>query len=86
MDGHEVSATCLVAQLCQGLNEGHALNVTDSASELDDADIGLFVGSVHRDECDTPDPVLNGIGNVGNTTDVSRNSVWLASKTERTEC
>jgi hypothetical protein len=80
MDGHEVGATSLVAQLCQGLDEWHALDVTNSASELDDADIRFFVRSIHRNQRDTLDPVLDGIGNVGNTADVSRasRSGWLA--------
>lgn len=72
MDGHEVCATSLVAQLGQSLDEGHALDITDSASKLDDADIRLLGGAVDRDYSDALDPVLDGICDVGY-------AVWMSA-------
>lgn len=71
MDGHKVLAARLVTELRKRLDERHALDITDSASKLDDADIGLLTGSVNRNQGDALDPVLDGICDMWDATKVS---------------
>jgi hypothetical protein len=52
------------SQLGHGLDERHALNIANSASELDYADIRLLARVIHRYPRDSLDPGLDGIGDV----------------------
>lgn len=72
MDGHEVGASLLVTQLCECLDKGHALDITDGASELDNAHIRFFVGSIHWHPGNSLNPILDGVCNVWNAVVVSR--------------
>lgn len=66
-----------MTQLRQCLDEGHAFDVTDCAAQFDDANIGLQAGSINRNSSDALDPVLDGICDMGNAVDVSRDSGWV---------
>ena len=46
-------------------DKGHALDVTDGSTELDDADFRLGLVRAHRDRRDALHPVLDGVGDVG---------------------
>ena len=66
MDLGEVMWTSTPAQLSHRLNEGCRFDVTDSAAEFDDAYVGRFMGRIDGDLGDSLNPVLDGIGEVGN--------------------
>lgn len=71
VDGHKVGASLLVTQLGQCLDKGHALDITDGTSKLNDAHIRLHVGSINRDSGNSLDPVLDGVGDVWNAVVIS---------------
>ncbi len=50
----------------ESLYEGHALDVSDGSSELDDADFRLRPVGADRDLWDALHPLLDGVGNVRN--------------------
>ena len=50
--------------LPEGFNEGHGLNVTNSAAQLDDADSGRAVTAIDGDMRDALNPVLDGVCDV----------------------
>jgi len=52
------------SQLRHGLNKGRTLDVPNRASKLNDADVRLFIGIVHRYLRDSLDPVLYGVCDV----------------------
>ncbi len=52
--------------LPEGLDEGHALDVTDGAAKLDDANLRLLLVRAYRNGRHSLHPVLNGVGDVGN--------------------
>jgi hypothetical protein len=64
VDLEEIVLAGAAAQMRHGLDEGHALDVTDSSTELDDAHIRHFVGIVNGYLRNLDDPVLDGIGDV----------------------
>lgn len=66
MDLEEVVPARSASQLGQCLHKGHAFDIANRASELDDADVRLLVRVVNRYPCDTYDPVLDRICDVGN--------------------
>lgn len=72
MNVHEVHAPGLVAQLSQGLDEGHALDIADCATELDDANVRLLVGPIDGNLRDALDPIPDRVRNVRNTGKVSK--------------
>jgi hypothetical protein len=51
-------------QMRHGLDEGHALDITDGTAKLDYAHIGLLVGVVDGNLGNLDDPVLDCIGDV----------------------
>lgn len=67
--------------MSQSLDEGHALDVTNSTAELDDAHIGLLVRAIDRRPSDTLDPVLDGVRNMWNTASADTISMNLACRT-----
>lgn len=69
VDLHEVVSSGAHSELSHGLDEGHALNVSHSTTQLDDTHIRLFASVVHRDLCNSFNPVLDGVDNVGNDLD-----------------
>lgn len=66
VDLEEVFLSGTTAQLSHGLNKGPRFNITDSSSQLDDADIRLLAGLIDGDLGDTLDPILNRVGQVRN--------------------
>ena len=68
---HELAVMCdtfhplRLGKLAEGLDESHALNVTNSAAELDNTDVRLLVGVVDRDLGDLANPLLNRASDVG---------------------
>lgn len=65
MNLHKVVLARTSPQLAHSLDERHALNVADSTSQLNYADIGLLARVIDGDARDLLDPILDGIGNVG---------------------
>jgi hypothetical protein len=65
VDLHEVVLARTSPQLTHSLNERHALDIAHCASQFDNADIGLLARVVDRYPRHFLDPVLDGIGNVG---------------------
>lgn len=72
VDGHEVGASLLVTQLGECLDKGHALDITDGTSKLNDTHIRLLVGSINRDSRNSLDPVLDSVRDVWNAVAVSQ--------------
>jgi hypothetical protein len=62
---HKVVLARTSPQLTHSLNERHALDISYCASQFDDADIRLLARVVDRYPRHLLDPVLDGIGNVG---------------------
>mmetsp|Transcript_28961 Transcript_28961/g.77895 ORF Transcript_28961/g.77895 Transcript_28961/m.77895 type:complete len:484 (-) Transcript_28961:587-2038(-) len=54
----------LPLELADGLDEWHALDVTHSAAQLDDAYVGGVALAVCGRVCDALDPLLDGVGDV----------------------
>ena len=71
VDVHEVPRPGFVAQLSQCLNERHALDIANGASELDDTHVRFRARSIHRDLGDALDPVLDGVCDMGHAIKVS---------------
>ena len=59
VDLHEVLRCAVVPEFAKCLDKGHALNVTNSATELDNTDVRLLVGVVDRDLGDLADPLFD---------------------------
>jgi hypothetical protein len=78
VDLHEVVTAGAPSKLSHSLDERHALHVTDSASKLDDAHIGLLVGVVHGNAGDLLHPLLDGVGDVRHDLDRLAQVVALA--------
>jgi len=78
MDQSKVIVTDTELELTHGLNKRGRLDIADGTAELDDADIRLFTGIVHRDRSDTLHPVLDGIGDVGDHLDCLAEIITLA--------
>ena len=53
------------SQLGHGLDERHALDIADGATQLNDAHIRLFAGVVDGYPCHSFNPVLDSVGDVG---------------------
>ena len=66
------------SQLSHSLNEGHALDVPHSSSQLDYAHVWLLVGVINRDPRHALNPVLDGIGDVRHDLDRLAQIVALA--------
>lgn len=49
MNVHKVHAPGLVSQLGQRLDERHALNIADCATELDDTNVRFLIGPIDGD-------------------------------------
>lgn len=64
VDLAEIVSSGSSSQLPHGLDEGGALDVTDSPTKFDDTNIWLLIGVVHRDPRHPLDPILDGIGNM----------------------
>jgi hypothetical protein len=64
VDLEEVVLARPTAQLSHGLDERHALDISDGASKLNDADIGLLSGVIDRYPRNPLNPVLDGICDV----------------------
>ena len=60
----KVAAPGAPAELRQGLDERHALDISDRPTQLDDAGIRLLARIVDRDPSNSFDPVLDGIGDM----------------------
>ena len=67
MDLSEVVFANTVLKLRHGVNEGSGLNIANSTTKLDNADIGLILIVTDWDSGDTLDPFLNGVGDMGDT-------------------
>lgn len=65
MDQCKVVVADTELELAHCLHKRCRFDITDGASEFNNADIGLFASVIHRDGGNALDPVLNGIGNVG---------------------
>lgn len=63
---HEVVLARTSPQLAHSLDEGHALDITHRASQLNDADIRLLARVIDGYACHLLNPVLDRIGDVGN--------------------
>ena len=61
---HEILRRTTVPQLAKGLDESHALDVTNSAAELDNTDVRLLVGVIDGNLGDLANPLLNCAGDV----------------------
>lgn len=61
---HKVVLARASPELAHSLDEGHALNITHSTSQLDYADVRLFARVIDGYPRDFLDPVLNRIGDV----------------------
>lgn len=66
MNLQEVWALGSSPQLSHCLNKGHALNVTNRTTQLNDAHVRLFICVIDWDLSDPLDPVYNGICDVWN--------------------
>ncbi len=64
MDESKVFVTDAELELTHGLDERSRLNVTDSTTKLDDADLGRFAAAIDGARSFPLDPVLNSIGQV----------------------
>eukprot|EP00123_Amoebidium_parasiticum_P022120 comp8036_c0_seq1/m.3538 comp8036_c0_seq1/g.3538 ORF comp8036_c0_seq1/g.3538 comp8036_c0_seq1/m.3538 type:complete len:449 (+) comp8036_c0_seq1:966-2312(+) len=64
MDQQKVLVSHTELELAHGLNKRCTLNITNSASQLDDADLWLLVVSIGTDLCHPLDPILDLIGDV----------------------
>lgn len=71
-DGHvrhvnlsKVALASPTLELADGVNERRTLNISNSTTQLDDADIRLAAGLVDGDLGNALDPVLDGVGDVG---------------------
>jgi hypothetical protein len=78
VDQGKVIVTDAKLELPHGLNKGCRLNVSDSASELDNADVRFLASVIDGDSGDALDPVLDGIGDVGDDLDGLAEIVALA--------
>jgi hypothetical protein len=65
VDLHEVVLSSSSPQLAHSLDERHALNITNCASQLNDADIRLLARVVDRYPCHLLYPFLNRVCDVG---------------------
>lgn len=72
MDVHEVPGSGFVAKLSQCLNKGHALDVADSASQLDDTHVRFLARPIHGDLGNALDPVFDGVCDVRYAAKVSK--------------
>ena len=73
----KVVSTCSSSELSHGLDKRCTLNVTDSATQLDDAYIWLLIRVVDWDSCNTFYPVLNRVCQMWN--DLHRLTKIIAS-------
>ena len=64
VDLQEVVPARTAPELRHSLDERHALDIADSTTQLDDANIWLFVAIVDGYPCDPLDPILNRIRDV----------------------
>jgi hypothetical protein len=64
VDLHEVVLARSSPQLTHSLNEGHALDVANCASQLNDTHVRLLARVIDRYLCHLLYPILNGIGDV----------------------
>lgn len=64
MDLQKVVLARSPPERAHGLNKGRALDISDGASQLHDAHVGLLVGVVDGDLRDSLHPVLDGVGDV----------------------
>lgn len=67
MNVHKVHAPGLMAELSQGLDERHALDITDCTTQLDDTNVGFLAGSVDGDFRNSLDPVPDSVRYVRDT-------------------
>jgi hypothetical protein len=65
VDLHEVVLARTSPQLAHSLDKGHALNVTNSTTQFNYADVGLLAGVIDGNARDPLDPFLNGIRDMG---------------------
>jgi hypothetical protein len=66
---HEVVLASSPSQLAHSLDERHALDITNSSSQLNDAHIGLLAGVIDGYLCYLLYPILDRIGDVGDNLD-----------------
>jgi len=64
MDQQKIVASGASPELPQGLDEWHAFNVADRATQLDYTDIRLLARVVDGDSCHALDPILDCIGDM----------------------
>lgn len=64
VDLHEVVSSSAHSELRHGLDKGHALDVTNRTSQLDDAHVRLLTRVIDGDFCNSFNPVLDGVDNV----------------------
>jgi hypothetical protein len=69
---HKVHAPGLVSQLSQRLDERHALDIADCATELDDTHVRFLIRPIDGDLRDALDPVSDRVRNVRDTEKVSK--------------
>lgn len=61
VDLHEIVLARTSPQLAHSLDKGHALNVTNSTTQFNYANVGLLARVIDGDTRDPLDPFLNGI-------------------------
>ena len=66
VDLHKVVLAGSDAQLSEGLDEGHRLDIANGTSKLDNANIRLLTSIVDWDLSDSLDPILDRLDNVWN--------------------
>jgi len=62
----KIASTCTSPELRHGLDEGHALNVSNRASKLDYANIRLLMRIIDRDFGNSFDPIYDGVRDMRN--------------------